>query len=92
MFIRGNPRVSVAVQPLRPSSTGREVRLEDYTAYLARSPLASASRVAYARRVGAFLVWLRDQPEHCDRALGDPLAREHAVRDYLRHLRVDLHW
>ncbi len=80
--------MSASVQPLRPSSTGGE--LEDYSAYLARSPLAPASRVAYARRVGAFLVWLRDQPEHCDRALGDPLAREHAVRDYLRHLRVDL--
>jgi len=66
------------------------VRLEDYSAYLARSPLAPASRVAYARRVGAFLVWLRDQPEHRDRALGDPLSREHAVRDYLRHLRLEL--
>jgi len=82
--------VSASVQPLRPSSTGGEVRLEDYSAYLARSPLAPASRVAYARRVGAVLVWLRDQPEHCDRALGDSLAREHAVRDYLRHLRVDV--
>lgn len=76
------------VTPLRPSPT-EPVSVADYGEYLARSPLADASRHAYERRVRDFLCWLDGQPDHGHAALADPLSREHAVRDFLRHLRVD---
>ena len=61
-----------------------------YSAALARSPLAQTSRLAYRNRINGFLRWLERHPEHGAAALQEPLAREHAVRDYLRHLRVGL--
>lgn len=78
------------VSTLRPVVIEEEVLLADYTAYLRRSPLAEASRTAYRRRVSGFLRWLAVHPEHGMAALSEPLAREHALRDYLRHLRVEL--
>ena len=61
-----------------------------YEVALARSPLAPTSRLAYRRRITGFLRWLEAHEEHGAAALQEPLAREHAIRDYLRHLRVDL--
>jgi len=83
--------VTAAVQQLRPASADLDTVLANYVAHLARSPLAATSRDAYRKRVAGFLRWLAGQDEHGPEALRDPLAREHALRDYLRHLRVELH-
>lgn len=80
----------MSISPLRtrPLPTGE--LLEQYAAYLDRSPLAIRSRSAYLDRVRALVAWLAEHDEHAD-ALSDPVAREHALRDYLRRLRVELH-
>lgn len=82
--------MTAAVHNLRPAPHNLEHLLEDYRAYLHRAPLAEASRIAYQRRVSSFLSWLDGHEEHGIDALTEPLAREHAVRDYRRHLRVSL--
>jgi len=73
-----------------------DVELADVPAlferWLAGRPLAERSRREYARNVRAFCAWLADTP---DRAgwqgdpLTDPLARDHAVRDFRRYLQVE---
>jgi len=83
--------VTAAVQQLRPASADLDTVLADDIAHLARSPLAATSRDANRKRVAGFLRWLLGQDEHGPEAPHDPLAREHALRDYLRHLRVELH-
>ncbi len=82
--------MTAAVHSLRPAPHDLEHLLEDYTAYLSRAPLADASRIAYRRRVSSFLSWLEDHDEHGLDALTEAMAREHAVRDYRRHMRVAL--
>jgi integrase/recombinase XerC len=60
--------------------------------WLAGRPLAERSRREYARNVRVFCAWLADTP---DRAgwqgdpLTDPLARDHAARDFRRYLQVE---
>lgn len=78
------------VSAIRTASTSSEELREQYAAYLLRSPLAERSRATYLDRVDRFLHWLAASEEHDGDALADPVAREQAVRDYLRHLRVDL--
>jgi len=80
-----------AVQQLRRTSTDLDTVMADYVAHLARSRLAATSRDAYRKRVAGFLRWLAGQDEHGPEVLRDLLAREHALRDHLRHLRVELH-
>jgi len=73
-----------------------DVELADVPAlferWLAGRPLAERSRREYARNVRAFCGWLADTP---DRAgwqgdpLTDPLARDHAARDFRRYLQVE---
>lgn len=82
--------MTAAVHSLHPTHRNLDTVLEDYVAYLARSPLAEASQTAYGKRVTAFARWLQAAEEHDATALTDPLSREHALRDYLRHLRVEL--
>ena len=82
--------MTAAVHHIRPVPQDIELVLEDYRTYLHRAPLAEASRIAYRRRVSSFLTWLDQHDEHGHDALTDPLAREHAIRDYRRHLRVGL--
>src|SRR6266498_1803115 len=59
-----------------------------YHAELDRLPLSANTRRAYRTRVAGFLAWLVT----ADLDGGDPLtdlhARDYAVRDYTRHLRV----
>lgn len=64
--------------------------VSDYRGYLARSPLADSSRSAYLQAVTAFTAWVEAAPDHGPAAFAEPLEREFALRDYLRHLRVDL--
>jgi integrase len=60
--------------------------------WLAGRPLADRSRREYARNVRVYCAWLAETP---DRAgwqgdpLSDPLARDHAARDFRRWLQVE---
>jgi hypothetical protein len=56
--------------------------------WLAGRPLADRSRREYARNVRVYCAWLTTTP---DRAgwQGDPLARNHAARDFRRFLQVE---
>jgi integrase/recombinase XerC len=61
--------------------------MADYSKQLRMAPLAPASRAKYLSRVRGYLAWLADSD-----ASGDPLtdaaARDWAVRDYRRDLKV----
>jgi integrase/recombinase XerC len=59
-----------------------------YHAELARLPLADSTRRAYRTRVAGFLAWLVSADVDGGDPLADPHARDYAVRDYTRHLRV----
>jgi site-specific recombinase XerD len=59
-----------------------------YHAELARLPLADNTRRAYRTRVANFLAWLVSADLDGGNPLADPHARDYAVRDYARHLRV----
>jgi integrase/recombinase XerC len=62
-----------------------------YLADLARAPLAARTRHAYGQHVRAYGVWLAGRGEP-GLAIGDPRGRDHAARDFKRHLKVDLGW
>jgi len=62
-----------------------------YLTDLARAPLAARTRDAYGQHVGAYGAWLSGRPEPA-LAIGDPRGRDHAARDFKRHLKVDLGW
>jgi site-specific recombinase XerD len=62
-----------------------------YLTDLARAPLAARTRDAYGQHVGAYGAWLGGWPEPAP-AIGDPRGRDHAARDFKRHLKVDLGW
>jgi integrase/recombinase XerC len=60
--------------------------------WLAGRPLADRSRREYARNVRAFCAWLAVTPDRGGwqgDPLGDPLARDHAARDFRRYLQVE---
>jgi site-specific recombinase XerD len=61
-----------------------------YQAELDRLPLSANTRRAYRSRVANFLAWLvtAGLDELGGDPLADPHARDYAVRDYTRHLRV----
>ena len=60
--------------------------------WLAGRPLAERSRREYARNVRAHCAWLAETPDRegwQGDPLSDPLARDHAARDFRRFLQVD---
>lgn len=60
--------------------------------WLGGQPLAERSRREYARNVRAFCAWLAATPDRTDWGadpLTDPLARDHAARDFKRWLKVE---
>jgi site-specific recombinase XerD len=59
-----------------------------YQAELDRLPLSANTRRAYRTRVANFLAWLVSADLDGGDPLADPHARDYAVRDYTRHLRV----
>jgi len=66
--------------------------LEEFEVWLARQPLAERSAREYLRNVRAFCVWLASTPDREGWAadpLADPIARDHAVRDFRRFLQVE---
>jgi site-specific recombinase XerD len=63
-----------------------------FARWLAGQPLAERSRREYARNVRAFCDWLAvsaDRDGWGADPLADPLARDHAARDYKRWLKVE---
>ncbi len=73
-----------------------DVELADVPAlferWLAGRPLAERSRREYARNVRVFCGWLADTPDRAEwqgDPLTDPLARDHAARDFRRYLQVE---
>lgn len=65
---------------------------ERFERWLAGRPLADRSRREYARNVRAYCAWLEVTPDRegwqAD-PLRDPLARDHAARDFRRYLQVE---
>jgi len=71
-----------------PASAGGADRvLADYRVALGRAPLGEGTRVKYAARVRAYLVWLATAAVDGD-PLGDVAARDWALRDYRAHLKT----
>ncbi len=65
---------------------------EAFERWLAGRPLADRSRREYARNVRAYCAWLAETPDRDGwqgDPLTDPLARDHAARDYRRYLQVE---
>ena len=62
-----------------------------YERWLARQPLASRTRDAYAAQVHGFVAWLAGS-EHGGAALVEPHLRDWAVRDYKRHVKTAKRW
>jgi site-specific recombinase XerD len=65
---------------------------EAFERWLAGRPLADRSRREYARNVRAYCTWLADTPDRDGwqgDPLTDPLARDHAARDYRRYMQVE---
>jgi Phage integrase, N-terminal SAM-like domain len=65
---------------------------ELFERWLAGRPLADGSRREYARNVRAYCKWLAETPDRDgwqSDPLVDPLARDHAARDFCRYLQVE---
>ncbi|MGI8593042.1 MAG: tyrosine-type recombinase/integrase [Solirubrobacteraceae bacterium] len=65
---------------------------ELFERWLAGRPLAKRSRREYARNVRAYCAWLAQTPDRDGwqgDPLTDPLARDHAARDFRRYLQVE---
>ena len=58
---------------------------ERFERWLAGRPMAERSRREYARHVRAYCAWLAETRD----PLADPLARDHAARDFRRYLQVE---
>jgi hypothetical protein len=86
-------------QPAETASTnsdrahGDAVRgaLGRYLKDIEGQPLAVRTREAYAAHVSAYAVWLAERPA-ADAALREPRARDHAARDFKRHLKLERRW
>jgi integrase/recombinase XerC len=97
----GNPRKAPSVgtettsgnkgprdKALRPDLPGPcSVAMAEYSAQIRLAPLAPASRAKYLSRVRAYLAWLPGSDASGD-PLREPAARDWAVRDYRRDLKV----
>lgn len=65
---------------------------ELFERWLAGRPLAERSRREYARNVRAYCAWLAETPDRDGwqgDPLTDPIARDHAARDFRRWLQVE---
>ncbi len=62
-----------------------------YVEDLQRAPLAPRTREAYASHVAAYGRWLAGRADAAA-AIGQPRARDHAARDFKRHLKLEQAW
>jgi len=70
----------------------RAEALTAYLRWLEGRPLAVRSRQAYGHQVRRYLAWLGDRSPVDGDPLVDEAARDWAVRDYKRHLKVVERW
>src|SRR5215210_6935504 len=77
----------------RAAARGDAVRgtLGRYLEDLAGQPLAPRTRDAYGAHVSAYVDWLAGRPG-VEAALREPRARDFAVRDFKRHLKLERRW
>jgi hypothetical protein len=68
-----------------------EVRAR-YEVWLERQPLAPRTRREYAAHAASFAQWLASDPGRAVEALVDAHARDYAVRDFKRDLKVARRW
>jgi hypothetical protein len=73
--------------PRRDLSGASRDAMADYSKQLRMAPLAPVSRAKYLSRLRGFLAWLADSDASGD-PLNDAAARDWAVRDYRRDLKV----
>jgi site-specific recombinase XerC len=76
------PRTGEACSP-----GGIDGTVSAYLAWLERQPLAPATRRAYRTKVIQFATWLGETDLGFGDPLGDPHARDYAVRDFKGHLK-----
>jgi site-specific recombinase XerD len=74
-----------AAQRAPSASENTDAALRSYASALARAPLAAATRRTYASKVRGYLTWLAIADGDGD-PLGEPQARDWAVRDYRNYL------
>jgi integrase/recombinase XerC len=86
------PPDSTASNKNDPVGGARAAALSAYLAWLAERPLAARSREAYGHQVRRYLAWLGDRSPVDGDPLADGDARDWAVRDYKRHLKVVERW
>lgn len=86
------PGKSTASNKDAVSEERRTGLLEAYLSWLEGRPLAARSREAYAHQVRRYLAWLGDRSPVDGDPLADGDARDWAVRDYKRHLKVMERW
>ena len=94
---RHNPAVAASQRPKSTSTNKRKsggdrigAAVERYLRDLERAPLAVRTREAYGQHVGAYGAWLADGRSGV--AITDPRGRDHATRDFKRHLKLERGW
>ena len=88
-----------ASQPRKSASTNKRYRPVDgldaavgrYLRDLDRASLAARTLGAYGQRVRTYAAWLSGQPDPA-LAITEPRGRDHAARDFKRHLKVERGW
>ena len=70
---------------------GVGLAIERYLSDLDAAPLAQRTKDAYGQHVEGYGGWLVGQHDG-ELALSDPRARDHAARDFKRHLKVERGW
>jgi hypothetical protein len=66
--------------------------VERYEVWLERQPLSERTRREYARQVAGFVEWLGADPARDGETPADSFARDYAVRDFKRHLKLKRRW
>ena len=84
-------RKAASTNKRRGRGAGIGPAVERYLADLERAPLAPRTRDAYGQHVGTYASWLTERRDG-ELGIGDPRARDHAARDFKRHLKVDRGW
>ena len=95
LLLTGGPHVArqvVARQVVaRQAALDADRVVETYERWLGRQPLATRTRDAYLVQVRAFVGWLVESGRG-EEALGEPRARDLAVRDYKRYAKAKKKW
>ncbi|MDQ6804868.1 MAG: tyrosine-type recombinase/integrase [Actinomycetota bacterium] len=70
---------------------GLDAAVGRYLRDLDRAPLAARTLEAYGQHVRTYAAWLSGQPDPA-LAITEPRGRDHAARDFKRHLKVERGW